>query len=154
MPNRTEIITAVILMAIILIGNMGGLWLAGVIWGQSSLCSPRCSLSQSCSREDQDHTPNRIHQPPLMDTPIGLAIVQWGFFFCGKGKAQKRPAPRRRCVSKNFQGVSVVLVIADMTHNAFRHLRRQIFDTFLVEYPMVSRVRSDRSYCYAFMDGT
>ena len=33
MPNRTEIITALILIAIILIGNMGGLWLAGAIWG-------------------------------------------------------------------------------------------------------------------------
>ena len=33
MPNKTELITAVILMAIILIGNMGGLWLAGAIWG-------------------------------------------------------------------------------------------------------------------------
>ena len=32
MPNRTEIITALILIAIILIGNMGGLWMAGVIW--------------------------------------------------------------------------------------------------------------------------
>ena len=30
--NR-NLLTAVILMAIILIGNMGGLWLAGVIWG-------------------------------------------------------------------------------------------------------------------------
>ena len=29
MPNRTEVITALILMAIIVIGNMGGLWLAG-----------------------------------------------------------------------------------------------------------------------------
>ena len=32
MPDRTEIITALILIAIILIGNMGGLWMAGVIW--------------------------------------------------------------------------------------------------------------------------
>jgi len=29
MPNRREIITALILMAIIVMGNMGGLWLAG-----------------------------------------------------------------------------------------------------------------------------
>ena len=32
MPNRTEIITALILKAIILIGNMGGLWVAGALW--------------------------------------------------------------------------------------------------------------------------
>ena len=32
MPNRTEIITALILIAIILIGNMGGLWMAGALW--------------------------------------------------------------------------------------------------------------------------
>ena len=29
MPNRRELITALILMAIIVMGNMGGLWLAG-----------------------------------------------------------------------------------------------------------------------------
>ena len=29
MPNRREIMTALILMAIIVMGNMGGLWLAG-----------------------------------------------------------------------------------------------------------------------------
>ena len=32
MPNRTEVITALILIAIIVIGNLGGLWMAGAIW--------------------------------------------------------------------------------------------------------------------------
>ena len=33
------------------------------------------------------------------------------------------------------------------------NLRKTIFDTFLLEYPIVSIVRPDRSYCSAFMDG-
>ena len=32
MPNRTEVITALILIAIIVIGNLGGLWMAGALW--------------------------------------------------------------------------------------------------------------------------
>ena len=32
-PNRREVIVAVILIAVIIVGNLGGLWLAEVAWG-------------------------------------------------------------------------------------------------------------------------